>query len=172
MRYEPITPALRERVNDFLRAHWFTTDMVLRGAVIDMTRAEGIVALDDADALVGLLTYRADGDTCEILSLDSVRPGKGIGTALIERVQALATARGCRRLVVITTNDNIEAIRFYRRRGFDLVRLYRGALDASRRLKPEIPLIGEHGIPLRHELEFERALPTPADVYGNAPSSI
>ena len=39
-----------------------------------------------------------------------------------------------------------------------MARLYRNALDVSRRLKPEIPLVGEHGIPLRHEIEFEMIL--------------
>ena len=158
MRYEPITPARRERVNEFLREHWFTTEMALRGEIVDMTRAEGVVATEDGQTLLGLLTYRVGGDTCEILSLDSVRAGAGVGTALIGQAEAVARARGCKRLVVITTNDNIEAIRFYQRRGFDMARLYRNALDESRRLKPEIPLLGEHGIPLRHELEFEKSL--------------
>ena len=63
-----------------------------------------------------------------------------------------------KRLVVITTNDNIGAIRFYQKRGFDMVKLYRGALERSRKLKPQIPLIGENEIPLRHEIEFERKL--------------
>jgi hypothetical protein len=33
--------------------------------------------------------------------------------------------------------------------------LYHNALDISRKIKPEIPLIGDHSIPLRHEIEFE-----------------
>lgn len=56
---------------------------------------------------------------------------------------------------MITTNDNINAIRFYQKRGFDMAGFFRNALDVSRRLKPEIPLIGENSIPLRHEIEFE-----------------
>ena len=69
-----------------------------------------------------------------------------------------AKALGLRKILLITTNDNIEAMRFYQKRGFDMARLYRGALDTSRKLKPEIPLIGAHGIPLRHEVEFELLL--------------
>lgn len=60
--------------------------------------------------------------------------------------------------MLITTNDNINAIRFYQKRGFDMARLFRNALEASRRLKPEIPLLGENDIPLRHEIEFELLL--------------
>lgn len=62
----------------------------------------------------------------------------------------------CYVVVLITTNDNINAIRFYQKRGFDMAHLFHNALDVSRKLKPEIPLIGENSIPLQHEIEFER----------------
>lgn len=55
-------------------------------------------------------------------------------------------------------HDNLAAIRFYRRRGLRLVAVHRGAVDEARRLKPEIPLLGAHSIPLHDEFEFERAL--------------
>ena len=57
-----------------------------------------------------------------------------------------------------TTNDNLKAMGFYQRRGFDMARLYRNAVDAARSIKPEIPTVGEDGIPLRHEIEFEKIL--------------
>jgi GNAT superfamily N-acetyltransferase len=62
------------------------------------------------------------------------------------------------RLRLTTTNDNLDALRFYQRRGFRLVALRPGAVDAARALKPEIPVTGAHGIPLRDELDLERAL--------------
>jgi hypothetical protein len=53
------------------------------------------------------------------------------------------------RLWVITTNDNVDALRFYQRYGFCLAAVHRGAVDRSRaRLKPEIPPVGAYGIPL------------------------
>ncbi len=55
-------------------------------------------------------------------------------------------------------NDNINAIRFYQKRGFDMAHLFRNAMDISRKLKPEIPLIGDNSIPLRHEIEFELSI--------------
>ena len=102
---------------------------------------------------------RVNADVCEIISLDSLTEGKGIASSLIAK-----NYRGCasksivKKVIVITTNDNINAIRFYQKRGFDMVKLHHNALDASRRLKPQIPLIGENGIPLRHEIEFEYIL--------------
>ena len=76
---------------------------------------------------------------------------------MIEAVRLLARRQGCTRLWVITTNDNVDALRFYQRRGFRLVRVHRGAVDRSRaRLKPEIPSVGAYGIPLRDEIELEK----------------
>ena len=71
--------------------------------------------------------------------------------------RAARQAAGCTRLWVITTNDNVNALRFYQRRGFCLVTVHRGAVDRSRAtLKPEIPAAGAYGIPLRDEIELEK----------------
>jgi hypothetical protein len=76
---------------------------------------------------------------------------------LIEAAVQLARRQGCAPLWVITTNDNVHALRFYQRRGFCMVRVHRGAVDRGRaRLKPEIPRVGAYGIPKRDEIELER----------------
>ena len=59
---------------------------------------------------------------------------------------------------LITTNDNLNALRFYQGRGFRLVAVHPGAVEASRRLKPQIPELGSFGIPIRDELELELSL--------------
>ena len=73
---------------------------------------------------------------------------------------ALARAREHRvaRLWLSTTNDNIRAIRFYQEWGMDLCAVKFDEVARSRVVKPAIPLHGEHGIPIRHELEFELQL--------------
>jgi ribosomal protein S18 acetylase RimI-like enzyme len=82
-----------------------------------------------------------------------------VGSGLLRLAEQVASERGCRRLWLITTNDNVDALRFYQRRGFRLAALHRGAVDDSRaRLKPEIPTVGDHGIPLRDELELDKDL--------------
>ncbi len=105
----------------------------------------------------GLITYRIDGDACEIVTLDSRPRYRGTGTALIEAVDEVARRAECARLWLITTNDNLDALRFYQRRGFHLVRVDSGAVERARRLKP-IPQIGDYGIPIRDEIELERRL--------------
>ena len=106
-----------------------------------------------------MLTYvpGQDWQQCEILTLHADEQWRGAGTALIEVAGQLARRQGCARLWVITTNDNVDALRFYQRRGFCLVEVHRGAVDRSRAaLKPEIPAAGAYGIPLRDEIELER----------------
>jgi GNAT superfamily N-acetyltransferase len=111
-----------------------------------------------------VLTYvlDRDGEHCEVLTLHATQPWQGVGTGLIEAVERLAAQQGCKRLWLITTNDNLDALRFYQRRGFCLAALHPGAVDDSRvRLKPEIPTIGNYGIALRDEIELEKRLGTP-----------
>lgn len=109
--------------------------------------------------LLGMLTYVPGRDwrQCEILTLHAGEQWHGAGTALIEAAGQLARRQGCSRLWIITTNDNVDALRFYQRRGFCLVRVHRDAVDRSRAsLKPEIPTVGAYGIPLRDEIELEK----------------
>lgn len=154
MKYIPIQTQNRQQINAFITDHWLSTKMIIRGEIIDMTKVDGIIAMY-TDEIVGLLTYVINGNKCEITSLDSLKEGNGIGTTLVNRVIDIAKEKKCNRIIVVTTNDNINAIRFYQKRGFDMARLYHNALDVSRKLKPEIPMTGENDIPLKHEIEFE-----------------
>jgi ribosomal protein S18 acetylase RimI-like enzyme len=147
-------------VEGFLR-EWSSLRVARRGAVVNPLEHPAVVATSDG-AVTGLVTYIVAGDDCEILTLHCSTRRAGIGTALLATVQRLAQEAACRRLWVVTTNDNVDALRFYQRRGFRLALLRPEAVDRSRELlKPEIPLIGAHGIPLRDELELEMELARP-----------
>jgi len=153
----PMTDEDRAWAHALIDREWNGLSMVSRGVLYDMREFPGVVAWRDG-VRVGLATYRLDSAECEIMSLNSLIEGVGIGTALLQAVAEVARAAGCQRVFLITTNDNTPALRFYQRRGFRLAALRPGALDAARRLKPEIPAIGLDGIPLRDEIELERAL--------------
>jgi hypothetical protein len=106
-----------------------------------------------------LLTYRCESGEMEVVALYVEEQGRGDGSALLEAAADVARDRGCRRVWLVTTNDNEPAIRFYRNRGMRLAAVHHGAVDAARReLKPEIPLVGVGGAPIRDEIEFEIAL--------------
>ena len=134
--------------------HWGSTIMVTRGKKYRVDSLPGFVAIHE-DQPAGLITYNIEGDQCEITSMNSLTEGIGIGSALIDAVRNTAEKAGCKRLWLITTNDNTAALRFWQKRGFLLVAVHRNAMEESRRLKPEIPLIGNDSIPLRDEIELE-----------------
>lgn len=139
------------RLKDFWTEQWGGAQMIVHGEVIHHDEVDGFVHGD----WTGLVTFILRNNECEITSLDSLQQGKGIGTALIDEVVNEAKAKHSRRIFLITTNDNLNALGFYQRRGFELVAVHRGAVNESRRLKPSIPLIGGNEIPLRDEIELE-----------------
>jgi GNAT superfamily N-acetyltransferase len=149
-------PEDHEAVAAFLTAH-NAARVARRGELEDTLAHPQLIA--DETHLLGVLTYAVRGRECEVLTLHADRRHHGVGTALIEAAKAVARGAGCTRLWLITTNDNVDALRFYQRRGFRLAKLHAGAVDYSRaRLKPEIPHAGDHGIPLRDELELDLEL--------------
>ncbi len=131
--------------------------MVVRGEVLYPAEMPGFLAMSDVE-ICGLATYTMRGQACEITLLDAFQPGLGIGSRLVEAVIKEARMKDCRRLHLVTTNDNINALAFYQKRGFRLAALRPNAIEASRKLKPEIPLLGENGIPIRDEIELEMDL--------------
>lgn len=154
----PITPADRERVARWITEHWGDDLIVVHGTSYQPSALPGFIAYR-GDEWIGLVTYHIQGAECEIITLNSLCPSMGIGTALLEAVKEAAQSAHCRRLWLITTNDNLNALRFYQKRGFVLVAVHRGAVEEARKRKPQIPIIGEHSIPLRDEIELELLLP-------------
>ena len=144
----------REKVDAFIKHHWFTTQMVVHGECIDLGTADGWYT-SNYDEIIGMITYRIIHHEMEILSLDSVHENQGIGTTLLNQAITKAKECDCSRVWLITTNDNLSALRFYQKRGFDIVRIHRNAVDVARKLKPSIPIYGNDGIPIKHEIELE-----------------
>jgi GNAT superfamily N-acetyltransferase len=136
-----------------LEDRWGSTTILSRGRVHQADGLPGYI-LWEKDMRMGLITYHIDGGSCEIVTLDSLAEGKGIGTALIDALRDRAVDLGCNQLWVITTNDNLPALRFYQKQGFRLTALYPGAVEESRCLKPSIPLAGHADIPIRDEIQL------------------
>jgi GNAT superfamily N-acetyltransferase len=135
---------------------WGSATVAVHGVMFRPAELGGFIA-ERAGRIIGLLTYDLTADTLEIVTLNAIERGAGIGTRLIETAVGKARRSGCREVRLTTTNDNVDALRFYQRRGFRLAELRPGAVDWSRREKPEIPLAGEYGIPLHDEIDL--ALP-------------
>ncbi len=154
MYLQEINEEFRSAVNEILRDEWNCPPLISRGKIIDTTILPGFLIIED-EIIKGFITYRLASDECEIATLNSFEENRGIGTALIKAVLDIAEKNSCRRLWLITTNDNINSIRFYQKKGFELKAAHINAIELSRKLKPSIPLIGMDNIPIKHELEFE-----------------
>ena len=156
-RIEKITNETRELVNKFFMENWFSTDMSIRGEIIDGTKLDGFLLQED-NTIIGLITYTFFGDICEIVSLDCKRENMGIGSALLKEAEKIAIDNNCKKMRLIATNDNMRALQFYQKRGYCLTKLYPNAMEEVRKVKPNVPLIGENDIPLRDEIELEKNL--------------
>jgi ribosomal protein S18 acetylase RimI-like enzyme len=149
-----LTRADLPRLRLFWIEHWGGEEVIAHGNIHHPEQLDGFV-VEDQKEWVGVITFLIKDDECEIVSLDSLREGEGIGTQLIDKAIEAARAGKCNRLFLITSNDNLHALGFYQKRGFEIVTIYRGAVNESRKRKPSIPLVGMDGIPLRDEIELE-----------------
>jgi DNA-3-methyladenine glycosylase I len=155
-RIRPVDSDDGDWIAQFITEQWGAEFIAAHYEVFHCRDLPGFIAIE-GEKKVGLLTYKIVAGDCEVVSLDSLRPCMGIGTGLIDAVKRAAVESGCRRLWLVTTNDNMNALRFYQKRGFMLVKVNRNAIEFARKLKP-VPLIGADDIPLRDEIELEMML--------------
>lgn len=153
----PINKKYTAAAKMLLQSEWSSTRVVTKGRVHDCMKLPAYIAVK-GNKLAGMITYYINDSQCEIITLNCLAENEGIGQKLIECVKETAARQNCTHLAVITTNDNIKAIRYYQKRGFSLKAVYINAINQSRLLKPEIPLVGNDGIPILHEVEFEMLL--------------
>jgi N-acetylglutamate synthase-like GNAT family acetyltransferase len=137
---------VRRRGDDFV---------VSRGRISYPHKGKAFILEDDKGGMAGIASYEIDNNECEITLIEVFDRNKGHGTGLLEAVKHAAKAAGCRRLWLITTNNNVEARMFYQNRGMALKAVHKDAMKASRQKKPSIPLRDEKGVEIRDELEFE-----------------
>lgn len=147
----------KEWVRKFIIKEWGSEKIIGCGKTYFPHKLPGFVAVSGKKYL-GLITYAIKKDECELVSFNVLRKRRGIGTALIEKIKKAMKKISCRKIFFVTSNDNIDALRFYQRRGFIIKKVYPGAITAARKIKPEIPLIGNYGIPMRDAIKLELKL--------------
>ncbi|WP_249660387.1 GNAT family N-acetyltransferase [Lysinibacillus fusiformis] len=148
----------QQNVLHFFKEHWGTTEMVISSGVYDCSQLGGFAFVNDRQEMIGLVTYIIRRQDCEIISLDSLEEGKGIGSALVQAVEQIALDNGCTSITLITTNDNLHALKFYQKRGYYFIEILPNAVEKARAYKPSIPLIGNDGIAIRDELRLQKQL--------------
>jgi GNAT superfamily N-acetyltransferase len=149
----PVSDGDRPLLTWLVAELWGSEVVAVHGDLLRPGELPGFIA-ERARRVAGLLTYQLVGDTLEIVTLNAIDRRAGIGTLLIEATVAAARHYRCRDIRLTTTNDNVDALRFYQRRGFRLAELRPGAVDRSRQDKPQIPRVGDYGIPLHDEIDL------------------
>jgi len=157
MSIRKITDSDLEWVKNFFIENWGSDFIISRGKIHKPENLEGFIA-EEAGEKVGLVMVNIENDELEMVSIDSLKPNKGIGGMLVKEVISFAKSKNLKRVWLITANDNLNALKFYQKKGFHLVKIYPNAIAESRKIKPQIPEIGENGIPLRDEIELEIVL--------------
>ncbi|WP_124728508.1 GNAT family N-acetyltransferase [Staphylospora marina] len=153
----PLTGEDRQWLRDLWVSEWGGETMVTRGKTHHVGDLEAFIAWDN-ETRVGAATYHPGTEEWELLSLNATVGGSGIGTMLLTAFEQAARQAGVRRVWLITSNDNLDALRFYQRRGYRIVAVHPGAIDEARKRKPAIPLVGSYNIPIHDELELEKKL--------------
>ena len=150
----PLYEEHRAVINELIVKNWAGPYIVTLGVLHDTRTSEGFVAVID-DEVVGYVLYNVDCGDCEIIVLESMREGKGIGRALVQAVKDAVKNQDCGLVRIVTTNDNTRAMRFYQRIGFTLKAVHMCTIQEYREnIKPEIPILGFDNILIAHEFEF------------------
>jgi ribosomal protein S18 acetylase RimI-like enzyme len=100
-----------------VRERWPHELLVGRGRVRQAPELSALVAVHDRER-VGLLTYVIEGGVAELVTLDALRPGPGVGAMLIEALAERAPRSGAQHLIAMVTNDNVRGLRYYQRLAF------------------------------------------------------
>jgi len=153
----PLMPDDKKWVMGVLLENWISNIIVTRGVTYEADNLPGYVAEIEGKRF-GLLTYNIKNEELEIVTMNAIEERKGIGTALLNEVEILAKQNSCKRIWLITTNDNTDALRFYQKKGYEIRTIHRYAIEESRKIKPQLPIIGKFGIPIRDEIEMEKKL--------------
>ena len=148
----------RPMILNLLREHWGGESIVVRETVFRPADLPTFVAVDGGENLVGFIAYTIEPTGCEVMVLESLIEGRGVGSALLAQVERQASASGLESVSLMTTNDNIDALRFYLRRGYRITSVSLGAVDRARLMKPSITLVASNGIPIHDELTLVKEL--------------
>ncbi|GIO24868.1 GNAT family N-acetyltransferase [Oceanobacillus sp. J11TS1] len=147
----------RQKVIGFFKEHWDGSEMVISSGVYYCDSLDGFI-FEENHKVLGLVTYVIHGNEAEVISLDSICEGRGIGSLLMAEVEKRLQLYGVKLISLVTTNDNLNALKFYQKRGYKIEAVFTDAVKKAREIKSSIPLIGNDGIPINDEIKLVKSL--------------
>lgn len=148
------TPQDTKWLEELMDRDWGGLPLVIRGKKYYPASLNGIIA-ENENGIAGFLFYEVRDQDCEIIVFEIFNKFQGTGTQILNQLKEIATNKKCRRLYLMTTNDNLDALRFYQKRGFHICGIHLDSVKISRQIKPTIGITGDHGIPVRDEIDLE-----------------
>lgn len=151
----PCEDADRQAVLDLFERDFGSTRVSAFEAEHALVDVPALVATVKDGLLAGALAYRIDGEALQMLALatDPMWQRSGVGGHLVARAEVLAREAGCRRAVLVTSNDNLPALYFYQRQHYRVAAVAIGSLVARAAGRP-----GFAGIHVRDEIRLEKDL--------------
>lgn len=136
MAVRPLTDGDRDWARQWVTETWGLPVVSPDGVYDDPAGMDGFVAEENGKP-VGLLLHRIDGGRCEVVALVVREQRRGHGRALMEVARAAAADSGCDRVWLITTDENPNALGFYRSLGLTETQRHVNFMDTVRQSKPE-----------------------------------
>jgi ribosomal protein S18 acetylase RimI-like enzyme len=157
MTIKAITEENRGTVSQFFQHHWGSAQMIVSTGTYNCDELDGFICEEDG-TIIGLVTYVTREHEIEVISLDSIKEGRGMGAKLMDAVELVAKKNRIYEISLITTNDNLHALKFYQKRGYRIVKIIQDAVTKARKIKSSIPLVGNDNIPLHDEIQLMKRL--------------
>ncbi len=143
-----------ETIEEMVKLFWGDPKQLMFNQSFIVTEYPAIVVKNNGK-LVGFISYTPfDDDAVLILALGILPQfqGCGIGKELVAHIEKIAQKQGHQRLLVVTTNDNLPALAFYQRIGFQLYEVVPNVV--AQKLGGLYPGIAD--IPIRDELRLQK----------------
>lgn len=153
----PVQGKDSQLIAEMMEKNWGGEPLVIRGLKYYPSKLPGLMVLDDR-RIVGFLFYEIQNRACEIIVFEIFDKFHGIGTQVLNQLIEIAKNKDCKKIHLMTTNDNLDALRFYQKRGFHICGIHIDSVKNSRKIKPAIGEFGDFGIPLRDEIDLERLI--------------
>ncbi|MBT2830220.1 GNAT family N-acetyltransferase [Staphylococcus coagulans] len=145
------------QLKSFFNHYWHDDCMIVSSGVYHLSKLPGFVCVVE-EKVYGILTYAIRNTVVEIISINNIEGVRGVGSKLLKALELKVQASPVEEIQVITTNDNLRALGFFQKHGYELEKIMKNAVNDARRIKPSIPLLGDHQIPIKHEILLFKAI--------------
>jgi len=143
-----------EVLEELVKLFWGDPIQLMFNQTFRVAQEPAITAKKDGN-IIGFISYNDFRKNAVLIMALGILPGFqgcGIGRTLVEQVENYAKSQGKQQLLVVTSNDNLPALAFYQRHGFQLFEVAPNVI--AEKLGGQKP--GFARIPIRDELRLRK----------------